>query len=503
VEGAAMPLAGLVPFGAVPAWVKLELAPGGSSQISELGWKKTLRSVLSLSYFHHAPNLVWFVVALALHVGAPYDISGARDGWALEPFLQRLALNFGVAGLYYSFFYVALYHLSWAKRKFKPGSYPTMGNMAHNLWYWSLGVLQWTAWECVMTRLWATGMVPFVSDAQLLASPALLAWNALWVLIVPLWRDLHFYVAHRFIHIRAVYRFVHSLHHRCTDPEPFSGMTMHPVEHLYYFSNALVPTLYLSGLSPLVFQWIFVHLSLAPGAGHSGWEDHFQADQYHYVHHAKFECNYGSPFSGFIDQWCGTFRERLGESVAYRGEWVEPVGTTHDGVPRRANTARTAAQDGAAQDGAAHNGAAQDDAAQDGTTYDGAAKAKGVWAKDAYLGLPADKMHATYTLFSLGLAALFAHAAVSGSGDSTRGATRAPTSRLQTAAPTAVAAAVAYGPVVVALALCALSGDRISWRWPFHKERVFGQFGLFLVLGWLACLLPVFHAAQWVCIVAA
>eukprot|EP00965_Chrysotila_dentata_P132903 4394371-Pleurochrysis_carterae.AAC.3 len=76
VEGAAMPLAGLVPFGAVPAWVKLELAPGGSSQISELGWKKTLRSVLSLSYFHHAPNLVWFVVALALHVGAPYDISG-------------------------------------------------------------------------------------------------------------------------------------------------------------------------------------------------------------------------------------------------------------------------------------------------------------------------------------------------------------------------------------------------------------------------------------------
>ena len=47
------------------------------------------------------------------------------------------------------------------------------------------------------------------SDAatcQVLSSPALLAWNAAWLLIVPLWRDVHFYIAHRFIHIRAIYR---------------------------------------------------------------------------------------------------------------------------------------------------------------------------------------------------------------------------------------------------------------------------------------------------------
>ena len=54
--------------------------------------------------------------------------------------------------------------------------------------------------------------------------------------------------------IRAVYKYVHSLHHRNADPEPFSGMTMHPVEHLYYFSNAFTPSLYLN-LSPLIFLW--------------------------------------------------------------------------------------------------------------------------------------------------------------------------------------------------------------------------------------------------------
>ena len=54
---------------------------------------------------------------------------------------------------------------------------------------------------------------------------------------------------------------------------------MHPVEHLYYYSNAFLPSLYL-GLSPFILQWNFVHLNIAPGAGHGGWEDSYQADQY-------------------------------------------------------------------------------------------------------------------------------------------------------------------------------------------------------------------------------
>ena len=51
---------------------------------------------------------------------------------------------------------------------------------------------------------------------------------------------------------------MHSLHHRNDDPEPFSGITMHPVEHLYYFANAFTPSLYISGLSPLIFLWNFM-----------------------------------------------------------------------------------------------------------------------------------------------------------------------------------------------------------------------------------------------------
>ena len=40
------------------------------------------------------------------------------------------------------------------------------------------------------------------------------------------YRDFHFYFAHRLLHIRVLYKFVHSLHHRNTDIEPFSGLCM-------------------------------------------------------------------------------------------------------------------------------------------------------------------------------------------------------------------------------------------------------------------------------------
>ncbi|KAH8080458.1 C-4 methylsterol oxidase [Aureococcus anophagefferens] len=202
-----------------------------------------------------------------------------------------------------------------ASRKYEPDSWPTAGNMAHNLWYWSLGVAQWTFWECAMCRIWEPA-ARTSRRTRRFSEITLLLKNAAVLLLVPVWRDFHFYVAHRFLHVRACYKYVHGLHHRNADPEPFSGMCMHPVEHLYYFSNAFFPTLLVDGLSPLVFLWVFVHLSIAPGAGHSGFEDHFQADQYHYLHHRKFECNYGSPSSAFLDQFFGTFREKLGKSGA-------------------------------------------------------------------------------------------------------------------------------------------------------------------------------------------
>ena len=118
-------------------------------------------------------------------------------------------------------------------------------------------------------------------------------------------REVHFYFAHRFIHIRALYKYVHSLHHRNTDIEPFSGLCMHPIEHLYYYS-CVGPSLVFK-MSPFHTMWHLIHLLISPAASHSGWENCMQADQFHYLHHRKFECNYGTSGEP-LDRWFGTYR---------------------------------------------------------------------------------------------------------------------------------------------------------------------------------------------------
>ena len=159
----------------------------------------------------------------------PYDYSSSIDSASILKY--RLAVNSIVCGAYYFYFYAGLYINGWGKRKFFPGSYPTRGNMVHNVYYWFLGVLQWTLYEVAMQKLWGSGMMPGPPTyEEVFSSNRLLALNVATILAIPIWRDIHFYSAHRFLHIRPLYRLVHSLHHRNTDPEPFSGMTMHPVE---------------------------------------------------------------------------------------------------------------------------------------------------------------------------------------------------------------------------------------------------------------------------------
>lgn len=459
-------------FKTLPGWVDASQPPGTTSQVEQLGLGKTVHLVSTLRHMFMSPNLVWFAIAAALHRFAPYDHAAAADGFAVGWLSKRFALNFAVAFAYYAFFFVGLYVFKMSGRKYLENSYPTVGNMAHNMYYWTLAIVQWTWWEAVMVRLWATGAVEFKSYDEIMADNNLIALNVFWVLAIPVWRDVHFYIAHRFLHIRSIYTYVHKLHHRNADPEPFSGMCMHPIEHLYYFSNAFTPSLYLSGLSPLIFTWNFIHLTIAPGAAHSGWEDHFQADQYHYVHHAKFECNYGSPMSGCIDQALGTFREKLGESKVYMGSWDESK-----------------------DDNAAANA-------------DNKAKAKTkakAWSPHGYLGLPASWDHGVYTVFWVTLFPLVWYASTDPavllslfSSAVANAKLKVPAQLAALPLSTVVAFVVAYTPVPVGMLLSKLSGDKASWRWPFQREPVVGIFGLFLVLGWAACILPVYDATRMV-----
>lgn len=274
--------------------------------------RPTLQSWLSNSPFIlvTSPNFIWAVISLSLYTMVPYNL-GADSSAAIAPissafFLERFPLWFGMTFGYFSFWHVTLYFMNMANRPFIANRAYSIDKVAHNAFWTTSGIAIWTVFENIFAYLWATGRLPYISNTNSIST----FWGACAFIAalmgIPIWRSFHFYFAHRFLHYTPLYKQVHSLHHRNTDIEPFSGLCMHPVEHLYYFSCVLPSLIFYC--SPYAFFWNGVHLLLSPAASHSGYEDHFQSDLFHYLHHRYFECNYAGSDAAFMDIAFGTFK---------------------------------------------------------------------------------------------------------------------------------------------------------------------------------------------------
>lgn len=269
-------IGGMVDFSlsSAPSWVDLSLSPGTTSQTEMYLENPKLWPLLSGHSIIFSPNLVWLTITVLVYILAPYDMELARQqGWSLEWFLHRATLNSTLALLYYGFWHGALYKAGWSTRPFAQGRVYRWSKTIHNMWYCWLGVLQWTAWEMIMVHLYATGRIGYQKDSEIFASPQEFAKFFLAVVSVPVFREAHFFFAHRMIHLRCFYKYIHALHHRNTDVEPFAGLAMSPAEHIYYIS-CIAPSVYWHA-SPFQFLWNGIHLVLSPGASHSGWEDHW------------------------------------------------------------------------------------------------------------------------------------------------------------------------------------------------------------------------------------
>jgi sterol desaturase/sphingolipid hydroxylase (fatty acid hydroxylase superfamily) len=130
-------------------------------------------------------------------------------------------------------------------------------------------------------------------------------------LVIPLWVDIHFYATHRLLHWSPLYKTVHKLHHRNVNPGPWSGLSMHPIEHVLYFSAVCL--FWALPAHPLHTLYLLVYMALGPSLAHQGFDrlvigrGTFSTLHYmHYLHHRYFNANYGGGIVP-IDKWVGTF----------------------------------------------------------------------------------------------------------------------------------------------------------------------------------------------------
>lgn len=288
-------------IGEPPSYVDKSKEPGRSiiPANTPLQWLQKSPFVLITS-----PNFVWACIALSTYYYFPYDLTKVTSPISSTFFVERFPLWFSMVFGYDLFWHLALYQFGLANRPFIRDRPYNVDKVVHNAFWTLSGVSIWTVFENIFCFLWSTGKLPYAQDNLFTIATALAA--------VPVWRSVHFYFAHRFLHFGPLYKQVHSLHHRNTDVEPFSGLCMHPVEHLYYYA-CIAPSLFFV-CSPFAFLWNGVHLLLSPGASHSGYEDHFQSDAFHYLHHRYFECNYAGTDAAFMDVMFGTFRGSLHDS---------------------------------------------------------------------------------------------------------------------------------------------------------------------------------------------
>ena len=70
--------------------------------------------------------------------------------------------------------------------------------------------------------------------------PATPIWFVIWFALIPLWSSFHFYWIHRLLHWPPLYRLAHSVHHRNINIGPWSGISMHPIETIIFFSSVAI-----------------------------------------------------------------------------------------------------------------------------------------------------------------------------------------------------------------------------------------------------------------------
>lgn len=257
--------------------------------------------------------LSWFYLQAPLEQTRHFAV-----GWVAQIYARNLAYMLVIAGGLHLYFYH--FRRQGTDRKYEArflqkGKRFTFNNQVYDNILWSLasGVALWSAYEALLIYSLANGYAPIHFWGQGAFWFVALFW------LIPIWISLHFYCVHRLLHWSPLYKLAHHVHHRNHTTGPWSGISMHPLEHLIYFSSVLIHFVLPS--HPMHIFFHMYSLTLSAVFGHTGFDSllikgkprlatgHF----HHQLHHRYFEVNYGASELP-CDEWFNTFDDGTPEA---------------------------------------------------------------------------------------------------------------------------------------------------------------------------------------------
>lgn len=189
------------------------------------------------------------------------------------------------------------------------------GDQVWDNMFWSIasGVTIWTAYEVFALWMYANGNLP---TASFMAQPVYIVVCIYGVFFLG---TAHFYLIHRLLHWQPLYRISHELHHRNANVGPWTGISMHPIEHVFYFSIMLAVLVF--PVHPFIIVLLSIWFGVGPAPSHSGFDflklKSFRfstGDWFHQLHHQYFDLNYGNTLSP-LDKVRGTWHNGSKDSL--------------------------------------------------------------------------------------------------------------------------------------------------------------------------------------------
>jgi lathosterol oxidase len=234
--------------------------------------------------------------------------------WMLRVWLANLVPHALTAGTLHMW----LYHWRAQDKRFKydardqarnNGTFTFRNQILDNM-FWTLasGVTLWSIAQIGVFWAMANGWAPAF------LFPDNPVWFVLMFPFLVVWSSFHFYWVHRLLHWPPLYKLAHALHHRNVNVGPWSGISMHPIEHLLFYTNFLIHLIVPTHPVHLLFHGYMQ--SIHPVFSHSGFDQLYVADKsrakigdfFHQLHHRYFECNYGTVEMPW-DKWFGSFHD--------------------------------------------------------------------------------------------------------------------------------------------------------------------------------------------------
>jgi len=243
-------------------------------------------------------------------------------GWIAQLLIRNFLLMLVVAGSLHLYFYV--FKLQGQNRKFDRHDMQRnnprffLNDQVKDNMFWTLtsGVAMWTGYEVLFMWAYANDWLWHYLDWRLHPVAFVLTF-----FLVAFWSSLHFYLVHRLLHWRPLFKAAHAVHHRNVNLGPWSGMSMHPIEHLLYLSSVLIHIVLPS--HPIHVLFHLQYDALGAAASHTGYDAitvrgrpvFYLTSFHHQLHHKYLDCNYGNPIVS-MDRWFDCDHDGSEETLA-------------------------------------------------------------------------------------------------------------------------------------------------------------------------------------------